>query len=223
VTELAERIRSALASAADPGRAPAMQAYMKSTVPFLGVARPVVRRLTREQLAACPPADEAELLDTVRCLWVEQEFREQRYAAADLLNTPVARRWASPTRLPVLAELIVDVAWWDHVDELAHRVGDVRRAEPATVAPTLRQWSRQPDRWLRRAAVICQLGHRRETDTRLLSDAIEASAAEPDFFLRKAIGWALRDYSRTDPDWVRAFVATHRLSPLSVREALKHL
>lgn len=88
----------------------------------------------------------------------------------------------------------------------------------------LRTWARAPDRWLRRTAVICQLGAKDGTDLELLTEAIEANLDDGDFFLRKGIGWALRQYARTDPDWVRSFVAAHpALSPLSRKEALKHL
>jgi 3-methyladenine DNA glycosylase AlkD len=125
--------------------------------------------------------------------------------------------------LPVPRELIVTGAWWDYVDELAHRVGDLLSGWPAEVRPVLAAWARGEDRWLRRAAIICQLGARERTDVELLSAAIVASLHDSDFFLRKAIGWALRDYARTGPDWVRFFADGHELSPLSRREALKHL
>ena len=94
---------------------------------------------------------------------------------------------------------------------------------PAIVRPVVRRWARDTDRWRRRAAVICQIGAKDGTDTALLAEAIEANLADPDFFLRKGIGWALRQHARLDPDWVRTFAATHDLSPLSRREALKHL
>jgi 3-methyladenine DNA glycosylase AlkD len=84
-------------------------------------------------------------------------------------------------------------------------------------------WTRSDDRWLRRASIICQLGMRDQTDVELLATAIESAMGDRDFFLRKAIGWALRDYARTNPAWVRSFAETHQLSPLSRREALKHL
>lgn len=122
-----------------------------------------------------------------------------------------------------LRELIVTGAWWDYVDELAHRVGDLLLSWPAEVRPVLRAWTRSDDRWLRRACIICQLGTRDRADLELLATAIESATGEHDFFLRKAIGWALRDYARTDPAWVRSFAETHELSPLSRREALKHL
>jgi 3-methyladenine DNA glycosylase AlkD len=93
------------------------------------------------------------------------------------------------------------------------------------VQPVIREWSERPERWLRRASIICQLDAKASTDLTLLTDVIEANLADREFFIRKAIGWALRQYARTDPDWVREFVAAHRdtLSPLSYREAIKHL
>ncbi len=122
-----------------------------------------------------------------------------------------------------MAELIVTGAWWDYVDELAHRAGDLLAGSPAEVRPVLLTWAGSHDTWLRRAAIIGQLGRREQTDLELLTAAIEAALGESEFFLRKAIGWALRDYARTDPDWVRSFADTRELSPLSRREALKHL
>ena len=103
-------------------------------------------------------------------------------------------------------------------------VGPALRADPAAVTPVLRTWARASDRWLRRTAVICQLGAKHGTDLALLTEAIEANLDDSDFFLRKGIGWALRQHVRTDAEWVRAFVATHpALSPLSRKEALRHL
>ncbi len=114
-------------------------------------------------------------------------------------------------------------AWWDYVDELAHRVGELLAGWPDDIRPALVTWARGGDMWLRRASIICQLGAGDRTDLELLTLAVEASIGERDFFLRKAIGWALRNYARTDPAWVRSFAGTHELSPLSRREALKHL
>jgi 3-methyladenine DNA glycosylase AlkD len=116
-------------------------------------------------------------------------------------------------------------AWWDLVDELAHAVGAVLRAVGPPAASVVREWSRDEDLWLRRVAILSQLGARARTDPVLLADCIAPNLADRAFFIRKAIGWALRDYARTDPAWVAAFVlaAGDRLSPLSRREATKHL
>ena len=113
--------------------------------------------------------------------------------------------------------------WWDVTDELAHRVSDLLDADPVRTGALVRDWSTDDDLWLRRLAIIAQLGRRADLDRDLLADVIEQNADDREFFIRKAIGWALRDAARTDPEWVRAFVAAHELSPLSVREAAKHL
>ncbi len=220
---LVEVVRADLRRVAEPDRAPAMRAYMRSAMPFLGVRRPLVRATVRQAAAADPPAGLAELLADATRLWRTAEFREERYAATDLLGLRMAR--GRPEVLPPATEMIVTGAWWDHVDAVSAIVGAVLRAHPPAMRPVVRQWSVDPDRWLRRSSIICQLDAKAATDRDLLAEVIEANLGHPDFFVRKAIGWALRQYARTDPGWVRAFVHAHRdaLSPLSYREAVKHL
>ncbi len=218
-------ITSALADAADPARAPKMQAYMKSAMPYLGVPVPSVRTIVRAEAKQRPPGSRGELAATVRGLWRPARFREERYAASALLDVPAARPLRSPALLALYRELIVSGAWWDHVDELAHRVGELLAAYPDVIRPEMLRWQGDPDRWLRRVSIICQLGAKSGTDLELLAGAIDANAADRDFFIRKAIGWALREYARTDADWVRDFLASRgeRLSALSQREAIKHI
>lgn len=217
---LATEIRTALRDAADPALAPGQQAYMKSAMPFLGVRVPEVRRITRELTRGMTDPD--ELRSTALALWRSAEFREERYAAqAVMALRPLRGRL---DMLDVHEEMIRTGAWWEHVDEVAHRLADLLDAHPAELAVELRVWADDEDLWIRRAAIIAQLQRRERTDRALLTAAIEASIEDPEFFLRKAIGWALRDFARADPDWVRAFVDAHpALSPLSRREALKHL
>jgi 3-methyladenine DNA glycosylase AlkD len=116
-------------------------------------------------------------------------------------------------------------AWWDHVDGVSERIGRLLLAHRDELEATIRQWSTDPDRWLRRSSIISQLALKGRTDVDLLADVIIVNLADREFFVRKAIGWALRQYARTDPQWVRDFVTTHldALSPLSRREAMKHL
>lgn len=222
---LVGEVRAALRAAADPVRAPQMQRYMKSAMPFLGVPRPAVRGAVRAAAASRPPQTTDGLRATTLRLWREAAFREERYAATALTGLPIARRLQTPRLVPMYQEMITTGAWWDHVDELAGRIGALLLAQPAELRPVVRRWMRADDRWLRRASIICQRGAKERTDLDLLAEAIEASTADPDFFLRKAIGWALRSYAYTDAAWVRAFVAEHQgdLSPLSRREALKHI
>lgn len=222
---LVEAARRGLAELADPVKAPQMQRYMRSEMPFRGVPKPERAALARRLFAAHPLPSPAVLVATVRTLWDAARFREERYLAADLTGWRGYRAWQGPELLPLYEHMIVTGAWWDHVDEIANRrVGPLLLAHPDEVAPAMRAWAHDDDRWRRRTAIICQLGAKERTDVALLTEAIEASIGEGDFFLRKAIGWALRQHARVDPDWVRAFVAAHPdLSPLSVREATKHL
>jgi 3-methyladenine DNA glycosylase AlkD len=219
-------VRAALASAADPDKAIGMQAYMKSALPFRGVQKPERVRVLREVFASHPLPSEAVWSATVRELWHGAQFREERYAAIDLTGHRLYRAYQRPDTLPLYEDLIVTGAWWDYVDEIAaRRVGPILRAAPVRVAPVMRAWATNSDLWRRRTAILCQLGARESVDRDLLADCLETNLADREFFIRKAIGWALRDFARQDPTWVRAFVARHagRLSPLSYREATKHL
>lgn len=219
---LIEAIREALTAAADPERAPRMQAYMKSTMPFLGVPSPTVKREMTALAKQYPPADAEAWHDTILALFREATYREEWYAA---LNLAARTRYRfDPVTLPLFEEMVVAGAWWDIVDECAHRIGDVLGRHRSEVTPTVRGWARDPILWKRRVSIICQLGHRAETDLDLLREAIEANLDDRDFFIRKAIGWALREYAKHDMPWVVAYVKRldGRLSPLSRREALKH-
>lgn len=221
---LVDTIRAELAAAADPERAPGMQRYMKSEQPYRGVQTPTLRALVRRLVAEHPMEDAARLEAAVRELWHDAAYREERYAALALLTERRHARLLTADRVPLLRELIVDGAWWDHVDLIATKlVGPLLRADRATITPIVLAWAVADDVWLRRTAIICQVGAKDDTDTGLLTSAIEASARERDFFLRKGIGWALRDFSKIEPGWVRGFIDTHpELSPLSVREGGKY-
>lgn len=225
VDGLVAAVRAGLADAGDPALADRMRAYMKSAMPYRGVPSPARTKLTTALFARYPLADRDTWLATVLALWRDAGHREERYAAIDLAAHRPYLRWHTPDLLPAYRELITTGAWWDYVDDIAARhVGPLLAAHRAELTPVLRGWATDPDRWLRRTAVICQLKATTDTDLDLLTHSIEATIADQDFFLRKGIGWALRQYARTDPDWVRDFVHTHPdLSPLSRREATKHL
>ena len=219
-------VRSALASAADPTKAPGMQAYMKSALPFRGVQKAKRTRLFREVFGSRPMESEPVWAATVRELWHDAAFREERYAALDLTGYRLYRGHQRPEVLPLYEELVGTGAWWDFVDEIAgRRIGPILRAFPDQVAPVMRAWATDDDLWRRRTAILCQLGARAAMDPDLLENCIEPNLADREFFIRKAIGWALRDYAWYDPDWVRSWVERHadHLSPLSYREATKHL
>lgn len=222
---LADLVRSTLADAGDPVRAEGQQRYMKSAMPFRGLTSPELRALLRPLLAAYTPGSRTEWEAAVRDLWDGATHREERYAALKVARHRRARVWLDPASLPLWRHLVVSGAWWDVVDEIAtHLVRDTLAGHPAAVTPVIDAWSVDGDLWLRRASVICQVGRGADTDRDLLLRAVEANLDDPSFWLRKGIGWGLRDYARTDPDWVWAEVDRlgGRLSTLSRKEASKH-
>jgi 3-methyladenine DNA glycosylase AlkD len=224
--ELIGAVRGLLAERADSARAPGMQAYMKSSMPYRGVTSPVLRLICREVFGQFVLATEHEWQATALALWHEAAFREERYAALALVGARQYAPFRTLAALPLFERLIVAGAWWDLVDGLAtHEVGDLVRRYPSDMRPIVLAWSIGPDPWLRRSAIICQVGFKQQTDQALLYACIEPNLAARGFFLRKAIGWALREYAKAAPDQVRHYVAAHetQLSPLSRREALKHL
>jgi len=222
---LAGELRTRLAAAGDPERAAAQQRYMKSAMPFHGVRMAEVRRIARAVFAEPPVPSRDAWVETVLALWRTARFREERYAAIELSGDRRFRPFRRPDLLPVYEELVVTGAWWDLVEPVATgRIGPLVLAYPRQVGKAMRAWARSDDPWKRRAAIICQVTARARTDVKLLTACIEPSLGERDFFLRKGIGWALRQYARSDPDWVRAFVEAHPdLSALSRREALRHV
>lgn len=222
VAPLVAAIRDALRDAADADRAPGMQAYMKSAMPYRGVPVPKARSIAKAAVRAHPLLTLHDLETAVLTLWDEAEFREERYAASALLATKIGA--GRLELVPLYEHLATTGAWWDHVDDLAHRIAELHDAHPSETAAIVRRWSTAADFWLRRLAIISQLGRKDRVDPALLAEVIEPNIAEREFFVRKAIGWALREYARVEPEWVRMFVADHEdLSGLSKREALKHL
>lgn len=220
--EAAAAIRSLLREKADPVRAAGAQAYMKSRMPFLGVRVPEVRRVAASAVAAFPFASGEELRTTVLDLWRGATFREERYAAIDVTAHRLVRR--DLHMLPVYEEIIRTGAWWDFADGVSGRICGLLQAHRPEMTAVLLAWSGDDNLWIRRASITAQLKAKSATDPVLLAQMIEANLADRDFFIRKAIGWALREYAKTSPEWVRDFVAQHPgLSQLSRREALRRL
>jgi 3-methyladenine DNA glycosylase AlkD len=216
-----EAIRAGLAARADPAKAPDMQAYMKSEMPFLGVQKPARTALAREVFI---PLDFDTWRATVLTLWREATYREERYMALALAGDRRYREHRTMAALPLFDELIVTGAWWDFVDEVAAgMLGELLDRDGAALAPVLRRWAHDDVMWRRRAAIVCQVRRKERTDLALLYDCIEPSRGEREFFLRKGIGWALRAYAWVDPDEIERYCATHELSALSRREALRNI
>ena len=201
-----------------------MQAYLKSAMPCLGVYSAAMREVAREASAAYPLAVRDDWRDTMLALWHEATYREERHLAITLARARQYRDFRTSAMLPTWEELIVDGAWWDLVDPIAtHLVGEVLLQETDVVAPVLRAWATDANMWKRRTSIIAQLLARERTDLELLWACIEPNREDREFFVRKAIGWALRELSKTDREAVLGYLDAHELSPLSRREALKWL
>jgi 3-methyladenine DNA glycosylase AlkD len=222
------KLRASLAAQADASRAAPMQAYMKSALPYLGLPAPLNSRLTSEMCRSTPLTDATSLADTMQQLWQEAQYREERYAAIELAQLRPHAKLVSMRLLPVYEEMITSGAWWDYCDDIAsHGLSVLLARWPTEMKPTLRAWAQGPQLWLRRAAMLSQLNLKGECDAVLLYETILPSLAPSpfakEFFIRKGMGWALRQRSYTAPLEVQAFVREYadQLSPLTVREALK--
>jgi 3-methyladenine DNA glycosylase AlkD len=219
-------VRRELTCQADPERAAGAQAYMKSAMPYYGVPAPAQQAIWKRVLPSYPLKDAESWRATVLALWRGARFREERYAAIALTGLRAYAPHQTLDVLPLYEELIVSGAWWDYVDLIAgKRVGLLLRLYPTPMKRTLRRWSRDDNIWKRRTAILAQLTFKGDTDLALLYDCIEPNLDDPEFFIRKAIGWALRQYAWTDPAEVQRYVGKHRsrLSGLSRREALKNV
>lgn len=199
---------------------------MKSAMPFHGVKTDPLRRVCKEVFAEHPLPDKATWLSAVLTLWREARFREERYAAIELTGLREYKKYQELDLLPSYEELITTGAWWDYVDVVAiHRLGPLLLRDPAPMKEVMLAWSRDPDMWKRRSAIICQVAAKQKTDLDLLYRAIEPNMADREFFIRKAIGWALREHAWLDPEEITRYVRENeaRLSGLSKREALKNV
>ncbi|MBP1156922.1 MULTISPECIES: DNA alkylation repair protein [unclassified Paenibacillus] len=220
LTDYTHRLTSLLRVHANPEQAGPMQAYMRDQFEFLGIRAPerdaVVRQYLKENGV---PKGEA-LQTVVRELWQQPE-REYQYAALTLLEK--YRKDAEPSHIGLLEKLVSSKSWWDTVDLLAGRlVGDLFARYPELIPGYIERWMASDSIWLNRTAILFQLHYKARTDTVLLFDLILRLSHSKEFFIQKAIGWALREYSKTDETLVRQFVADNTLAPLSVREALKY-
>ncbi|WP_144139004.1 DNA alkylation repair protein [Paraburkholderia sp. BCC1884] len=220
-----KEIEAALAPHADAGRAPAMRAYMRDQFEFIGVATPLRRQVVLPVFKRLQVENAEHLLACAHVLW-KMPAREYQYVATDLL----ARKWKTFNAADIvhLLEIAQRASWWDCVDPLAGVVGDVLRAarvHTPRVQAAMDEALKHESMWVRRVAMIHQLGWRDHTDETRLFGYARSLAGESDFFIRKAIGWALRDYAWHAPQPVSRFLSDTRdiMSPLTLREASKHL
>ena len=213
-------IIAAYRAAANPANAAPMAAYMKHRFPFLGVKAPERKVMEREIFAQHNTAKLPEIMPLLRRLYHQPE-REFHYLAVAWLQK--RSKEFSAAAIADLRYFITTHSWWDTVDSLAsHGLADWCQQFPERWHETALTMTQSDNLWLQRAAIIHQLFYKAQTDTDLLEMTIQPHIRSKEFFLQKAIGWALRQYAKTDADWVRDFAEAHPLAPLSRREALKH-
>lgn len=224
-SKLALVLRPAFAELADPERAAGQQRYLKTTEAMHGLVTADLRRLVNlhasEELGSHPT--EADLLAEVSALWTGAKSRDERRAAIFVLTLPRYGKLLTMKAVPLIKQLVMEGAWWDLVDATVKAQEFLHKKFPEESAALMRRWATDPNMWVRRYAIISQLHRKDELDQELLTDCILPNIDDREFFITKAIGWALRDYAHANPTWVRQFVAEHELQPLSRREALKHL
>ncbi|MGB3201511.1 MAG: DNA alkylation repair protein [Nodosilinea sp.] len=221
MTPYLQSLKECFEQHADPSQAAPMKAYMRNQFEFLGIKGPAQKTLIKQFLAdhGLPALDQLEAV--VRELWTWPE-REYQYVALTFLG-----RWQkqlTPDLVPLLEHLITTRAWWDTVDSIAsHSVGNLLQQYPDCRDAVINTWRDSGNFWLRRTTLLFQLGYKADTDAALLFSLVEQNSRSKEFFIQKAIGWALREYSKTAPDAVQDFVASTPLASLSQREALKWL
>lgn len=221
--ELAAFVSGGLEELRDPEVAVGMAAYLKTDMPCYGVKKPLRTDLIREMKKRFVPADEKAYQDGVLALW-SLPHREEKYLALDFARA--FKKHHTPAALPLYERMIREGQWWDLVDDIASNlVGMVHLKYREDVTPLMRAWNADEDMWIRRTSILSQLKHKEKTDEFLLFRNCEYRAHEKEFFIRKAIGWALRAYSYVNPKAVKHFVkqTQREMSGLSVREATKQL
>ena len=214
-----EELVKELKAVASPDDAAAMKAYMKNKFEFLGVKTPARRKLAKTFFKQ--QTDSVIDWVFINESW-DNPYRELQYAALDYLE--IRKKLLTPSDLPRLKKLAQTKSWWDTIDFLDRLVGSIIARFPETKEIIL-SWSCDKDFWLRRLAIDHQLLRKEETDTELLEKILVNNLGQTEFFINKAIGWALRDYSETNPDWVRDFIERHQaeMAALSIREGSKYL
>jgi len=221
--QLVSFVQGELSKVADKGKAKGMAAYMKTSMPFYGVQKPHRAAIQKAIRLQFNPQTRGEYVEAVESLW-KLPHREEKYIAVAVAQ--MFPQFISIGSNPFYRRLIIEGAWWDFVDDLAIRlVGRVLLNDRERAGRTIDRWIDDPNLWIRRSAIICQIGHKKSTDERRLFDTCLRRAGEKEFFIRKAIGWALRDYAGTNPAAIKSFLRKHGslLSPLSQREAAKNL
>jgi len=212
-------VNKAFKQYADPVKAAGAKAYMRNQFEFFGIQTPIRRQISKEIFQAGLPEIDA-LPIIIRDAWAQSE-REFQYFAIELAGA-MKNQWL-PDMVPLIEKMITQKSWWDSVDHIATWIlGPYFQKYPNQIKDVTYKWNQSDNFWLQRSSIMFQKSYRSKTDTKLLTDYILHCAGSKEFFIQKAIGWALREYAKTNADWVKKFVKTHELPVLSKREALKH-
>ncbi len=206
---------------ADLQRAVWMKNYMKGLFPYFGIDTKTRRSIQKDFLIENGLPSREKLFPVLFELW-EFSQREFQYFAVDLLMK--FEKKFEITDIDKIEKLIINKSWWDSVDGLASSTcGSYFKVYPEQINPITRKWIDSGNIWLQRSSLLFQLKYKNTTNVEILSDYIGQLASSKEFFIRKAIGWILREYSKTNPDWVRNFITKIELSGLSYREATKYI
>lgn len=218
--EYVEFLVAQLRENADPQRAAKMQAYMKTDQPFYGVAAPERKKLFKVAKKQFAINSLQEYQDIVLALW-QSSHRESQYQALEVAEA--YKKFRTVDSMGLYEQLLLTAENWDTVDWIAITLVGLLVMPHKELEETLIAWRSHENFWMRRSSLIAHIKHKQNTNTALLSETIQMLSHETEFFIRKAIGWTLREYSKTDPDWVSRFVHDNdeTLSGLSKREALK--
>jgi 3-methyladenine DNA glycosylase AlkD len=210
-----------LKGAADGEKAVPMKAYMKNQFSFLGITTPDRRNILKKHHLQNPVNDIERVHKIVYELWL-QPYRELQYCGLEFLGYQ-KKLWQKET-IEVIEHCITNKSWWDTVDPLSYDcAGLYFKKFPVSTRVITGRWNHSDNFWLQRSSLLFQKSYKQATDVYLLSEYILHLRESGQFFIQKAIGWILREYAKTDPAWVKDFVNTHELAPLSKREAMKHL
>ncbi len=220
MNEFVRQLDDIFASHANPRNAVPMAHYMKDQFQFFGIKSKDRRTLTSAFLKQHGRPDLVSIPSIVRALWKHPK-REMQYVGLDLLSKEERR--APEDFVHLCTELITRKSWWDTVDALAVTAGQILARYPDSIKPITGAWIDSENMWLLRSALIFQLKYKEKTDWPLLKSYLQKVLDEPEFFIQKACGWALRQYSKTDPEAVRDFVQAHQLSSVCRREAIKYI
>jgi 3-methyladenine DNA glycosylase AlkD len=216
-----EKLRELLLQHRNVQDAQQMEKYMRDQFTFIGLRAPAMKALFKQYITENGLPKGEELHEVILELWGYPE-RELQMAALSIL-TRMNKRFEIAD-IELLETIITQKSWWDTVDHIAkHLVGPFFKQYPELKRPTLEKWLKSGHLWLVRSCILFQLGYKQETNKELLVEMIERSKHIKDFFIEKAIGWALREYAKINPVFVMKYVETHSLPKLSMREALKHL